>query len=99
VGEHLALGPEARPRYDIHFGLTREADIKLDSTTYAGAGHIDDGAAAGGFEIEQIVIDFLEHTRRVEVLPCLRGIFPPRCGKEDMLMETGHPKLLWVNWA
>src|SRR6266487_1523555 len=90
VGKNFALGPEAGASYDINFGVTREADIKLDITTYADAGHIDDGAAADGFEIEQIVIDLLEHTRRVEVLPCLRGIFPPRCGKEDMLVQAGH---------
>ena len=76
VGKNFALGPEAGASYDINLRVTREADIKLDITTYADAGHIDDGDASDGFEIEQIVIDFLEHTRRVEVLPCLRGIFP-----------------------
>ena len=77
VGKNFALGPEAGASYDINLRVTREADIKLDITTYADAGHIDDGDASDGFEIEQIVIDLLEHTRRVEVLPCLRGIFPP----------------------
>src|SRR5437868_993358 len=66
VGKKFALGPEAGASYDINLRVTREADIKLDITTYADAGHIDDGDASDGFEIEQIVIRSEEHTSELQ---------------------------------
>src|SRR5438874_3598234 len=54
VGKNFALGPEASASYDINFGVTREADIKLDITTYADTGHINNNTTTNNFEIEQI---------------------------------------------
>jgi len=81
IGEDFALSPKTGAGHNMDSSVTGETDIKFNVPTDTDTRDIDDGASAGIFKIQQIVIDFLKDSRRVKVLPCLRGIFPSRCGK------------------